>query len=1792
MASRKRNKNRSIRRQKRLTLEALEARQLLASDWQNPGQAWDVSRDLTISPIDALLGINRLNSGVPKVFPARAVGSTEPYFDVSGDGEHSPIDVLLVINALNRALPTVSVELLKDSGSGTGAASDRVSADLSVRGNISRAKATELWGRFGTDPNWHRLKTYPSTVVDQSFSFNHDEIVTAFGGLPTDGPVTMHFQPRYGVNNAEVGSEADLTVTLDLTAPQFSFEVRPNFLGAISMSVPNLIEVPLNEKVSPGTLIPSKVSLFDTTFSTPEPLTARSIAISNDGRFLLIEPPTNSQSISYSVSIQEGAFEDLAGNLAVSFEATAHLFSDVSQTPLALGQKTDFSSTQRAVKEYTFDLTSSDLFMLTGLEAAGEMQLELFSPSGQLLRVWATDTVGGSLELGAANWAMLTELGEYTLRLSVPAATTVSLRAALSKGLPTVPASSQLQGTFTWSESQAFVLDVTTQDRLYFENNLNPLTSFRAILLNQYGQELSSTELLASSGDSVYSLPSAGRYIVLIEALTTERPDSYDFTVHLSETTEVPLTFGQFQENTLTTPGQLVFYTFAAQAARTYTIEIESDFGDVAIGLPGIFEVNQAGAYPVEESGDGFVLLAFNRADIPSTRLRFRLVESITTVTPPLTKTVHTETLQQGVTQRLLLVEQESYEFTFTGTSGELYAFRELIEADFSLYELVAPTGSIVEPTEQAAGTRIYRIPYGGQYRLRATGEIGTQLDFQWQKLSTAPVLGSNAAIQGSMQQEAFAVYRFAANNTRFFAYPTASADGLTWKLIDENGQVIVDSDFNLDLASDMVTGGSYWLIIEKQDAFASTSFEFQRRNTANAARNGTVGTTISGNLPTRGDRVVIEFSLVAGQLLDLTSNLDPSFARVRWLDYSINSSDGPIEIDPSVPTLIGSTRKYRVEIQNLTEVAVAYSIKFDALQPPLTPPATLGGFDQIQSGTVDNAPQIFNFNVSAGARYLFDWLLEENSNIQVDIVDPSGSISSSLVSGTDSLLTTIETAGVLTVQITNFGLAEQPFSFRMISPSTAEAVTLGTKKSATVIPYGTAFFNIALGSTTEVFLQSAANADSQTALYRLNSLSSSGIAYEGPFISGQFLAGDAFVWATNGTANDYLTEFTAFSVASIPEAQLNSPVILQTAVDVGYLLPFKTTVADSVIGANGFIVLDQAGVPLDSIRSGTAYRIAQPGEYRAFFVASGETTQIEVHTQVEANSTATLGTAESGVVDKVGDVNRYSIALTAGAPILLTIEMPTSGLAQWVAPSGQIESLLFNGSTLLPVYTSGTYQLEVYSLSNALSYKFELNDLSQAVAISPGQRTGNTGPGIIEIQRLVATPHQLMELQDASEQQVQLSIIDRLGNLLPQVSFAGRLFNQMPADGVGYILVKSLPGDTAVDYAYFADLVSTQTQPAPIGQIITGTLASRLEGKSYTFTVAQPTWVRIGSATSDSALLVLKMADGSLRSSPEGFFGLLLAGQYEVAVYNEARTANNFTMTIDLLNQAPAITLNQVTNVVKTGRYRVDVAAEGRFELQLRNSSNLSLDPGELTVTNLNGAEVTFDPRGILEAGSYWVTFNPASTLPAGDYRLTLATITTTESNLTPGTLGEFALNANGLQEHLVTVQVLPGMRLFVDELEFATGGSIEVRFNNGVIGDWVTVDALPQILSGSTGEETLQFRIRGTGLARIHLIDLNAAPALTLGGSTSLELNSRRRGRAWLMGGNVGDIVDFINSSSAEKPAQWMVIDEAGNVVTRSVNQPFSFAIVNRQRLSLVIVANEPLAATLSIAFQTIVS
>jgi hypothetical protein len=107
----------------------------------------DVNDDGVVSPLDALLVINRLNAGIAT--PSEPVDSQRLSADINNDGEVSPVDALLIINWLNN--PSIASPQNQPEGEASTLASDdyfnELGSSTSALTSDSESYADTKWSR-------------------------------------------------------------------------------------------------------------------------------------------------------------------------------------------------------------------------------------------------------------------------------------------------------------------------------------------------------------------------------------------------------------------------------------------------------------------------------------------------------------------------------------------------------------------------------------------------------------------------------------------------------------------------------------------------------------------------------------------------------------------------------------------------------------------------------------------------------------------------------------------------------------------------------------------------------------------------------------------------------------------------------------------------------------------------------------------------------------------------------------------------------------------------------------------------------------------------------------------------------------------------------------------------------------------------------------------------------------------------------------------------------------------------------------------------------------------------------------------------------------------------------------------------------------------------------------------------------------------------------------------------------------------------------------------------------------
>ncbi len=187
-----------------LGAESLEHRLLLASDWQNPGNRFDVDDNVTtqyeVVPLDANIVITELNnrrvsSAEDGSLPAIESVEDAPqyYLDVSGDMHVTPLDAIQVINRLNEdfsdgptssfvptsELATASTDADAMADSGTAAAVNNPDSAAGSQYSVM------VWEAFdGTEDTW--------SIRGQRFDLDGAKLGEEFA-VSTDSTVSHRF---------------------------------------------------------------------------------------------------------------------------------------------------------------------------------------------------------------------------------------------------------------------------------------------------------------------------------------------------------------------------------------------------------------------------------------------------------------------------------------------------------------------------------------------------------------------------------------------------------------------------------------------------------------------------------------------------------------------------------------------------------------------------------------------------------------------------------------------------------------------------------------------------------------------------------------------------------------------------------------------------------------------------------------------------------------------------------------------------------------------------------------------------------------------------------------------------------------------------------------------------------------------------------------------------------------------------------------------------------------------------------------------------------------------------------------------------------------------------------------------------------------------------------------------------------------------------------------------------------------------------------------------------------------
>lgn len=273
---------------RRLSLEPLEVRQMLdVSLWQNPDRALDVDADQFVVGQDALIIVNRINSGVDPQLPTLGFGEVpDYYYDVDGDGFASATDVLLIANRLNasNAPPVLSAALTNDTGPGGVPNSDGITSDASISGQVTDAGPLVFFtARLNDSPAEVSIKGL--IQPNGTFQIPVSLLEQLNDGSLDDGAYTVHIT---AVNEIGFPATKSIAMTLDrliATPPVPDLAAASDTGVSDSDNITKITTPQITVAAEPGSLVTLYVDGLPTLEAVASPTATFNLAALPDGKY-------------------------------------------------------------------------------------------------------------------------------------------------------------------------------------------------------------------------------------------------------------------------------------------------------------------------------------------------------------------------------------------------------------------------------------------------------------------------------------------------------------------------------------------------------------------------------------------------------------------------------------------------------------------------------------------------------------------------------------------------------------------------------------------------------------------------------------------------------------------------------------------------------------------------------------------------------------------------------------------------------------------------------------------------------------------------------------------------------------------------------------------------------------------------------------------------------------------------------------------------------------------------------------------------------------------------------------------------------------------------------------------------------------------------------------------------------------------------------------------------------------------------------------------------------------------
>src|SRR5579883_2086515 len=770
-------------------------------------------------------------------------------------------------------------------------------------------------------------------------------------------------------------------------------------------------------------------------------------------------------------------------------------------------------------------------------------------------------------------------------------------------------------------------------------------------------------------------------------------------------------------------------------------------------------------------------------------------------------------------------------------------------------------------------------------------------------------------------------IYTFSVTNTgaRFYFDSLSNLTSIAWSLTGPEGPVVSLRPFSASdagLAPQPVLAlvpGYYRLTVEGTGG--ATNGYALRLIDLSAASLLTPGTLVSNTLSPGTRTDLYQFSAAAGDQFQFTDISLNGAGNIFWeLIDPFNNVIFARRFASTGTVALHASGTYTLLVEGFPDNSGPVSYALNAVFQGNVPPTPFVGSQMILgqdvTGSITNAgTNAYIFTLPAAARLVFD-TLTNSPNAQWSLLGPPGLVTSRALNFSDgytgSSLLSLP-PGDYQLTVSQTSPGTVFYNFRLLDLSTAQVITPGTPIFGALQP------------------------SQETAMYQFGASAGSTFFFD--------------LYATNGPPNAYWRLVDPFNV-----------IVASAAIQ-------------SVFGPTTLTI------------PGT-YTLLLEGYYRND--PGNPAYRIDVIPVTSGLQTLSIGSVTSGAISMPGQLQRYVFTLPASAVLCFDSRTNNANLLWSLSgPDGSVvTNRRFNssdsgsGNSVLPL-SAGAYTLTIAAIGDATGgYQFRLFDVASSLPITPGlpvigelnpanatqayRFNGNAGARFyFEGLTLSGAPNAFWRCLDPYGQPVFAQFFADDGPL------------SLPATGIYTVLVEGYFSDPGSGtFSFNVVPVNDQSQPLPVGEIVSGTVVMPGQAQTYNFTLASRATLYFDSLTNNPDL------EWSL-SGPEG-----------VVVANRA------------FNQSDGHTGNGVINL-PAGDYLLTVTGIGRntggYQFRLFDLSTATpFSPGTLVSGSLNPADETVAYQFVAAAGTkvyfnslasagipnaYWRCLDPFGNQLFGEY-------------------------------------------------------------------------------------------------------------------------------------------------------------------------------------------------------------